>query len=1197
MKDDSDQADAADMIASAAAEPEFSARQPLIVGIAAGRADHPGLAPLLSQLSAVPDLAVIICLARQEASEDERLIEALLHAANTPAALVTDGGDLLAGQIYLVPSGLLVTVDKGTLQCRCSPDSFGNQGRIDSLLVSIADQYRERTVAVVLSGTGSDGTLGATAVKEQGGLALAEQEPDAAEMPPTADGAARTAADHVLPMAQIAGRIIHHAECVARSGQSTDSSDDRVMGKLEAVATIIHDRTGRDLQGYKKSTFIRRIQRRMQVTGAPGIDAYLQSLEQEPDEAANLFNEMLIGVTQFFRDPKEFDRIEKDVIPRLFQGKGAADQVRIWVLGCATGEEAYSLAILLREHMDAIEDPPHVQIFATDVDGRALASARVGRYRTSAMAGVRPDRLARWFTREGDTYCVAKELREMCLFSLHDLINDAPFSRLDLISCRNLLIYLDTDMQDRVIPLFHFALRPGGFLFLGNGENVTRHAELFLPMERGVRIFRRVERAPSMLPRFPLSSITQSRPNESAAPLRRLNEGNLARRAAYIAERYAPAYVIVDDQLAVLHFSSGMGRFLDPSTGAASLNLLNLVHRDLRLELRAAMHKSVRENLAVRVPPLRMAANDEASIAVSMFVEPVWDEPYGSRHFVVLFREGEMSAALEWGSQDLTASRDSHVQELEEELRLTRERLHASIEDLERANEALKSSNEEYQSINEELQAANEELETSKEELQSVNEELQTVNGELAHRVHELARANSDLKNLLESTQIATIFLDNDVRIKNFTPAITDIFHLIESDIGRPIAHITSRVAYDELEEDVRRVMRTLSTVEREIEDPRSGARFLVRVLPYRSVDNFIAGVVLTFLDVTATAKAEQALRASEERFRMMAQAVPAFLFTLKADLQAEYINQRYYEYTGLSEGSGLGHGWLVAVHPDDAEEMQRRWEQSVNASEPFEMELRIRAATGSYRWFLSRCEPQRDAKGEVVRWFGSGSDIHDQRTAADLQRLLMAELQHRVKNILAVVRSIFARSVAGDDEPDSGAHHFRGRLDSLARTQNVLARTPEGGIDLEEMVCDELTSHGAQPGEQINIVGPPIRLRQKAAEALGLAIHELATNASKYGALATGSGRIAVTWRLYDRGAGPRLAFKWVETGVKLIDPSPSRIGFGRELIEQGLPYQLGATTALEFASGGVRCAIELPLNDRVAVFNDDDSAWGDLQ
>lgn len=465
-------------------------------------------------------------------------------------------------------------------------------------------------------------------------------------------------------------------------------------------------------------------------------------------------------------------------------------------------------------------------------------------------------------------------------------------------------------------------------------------------------------------------------------------------------------------------------------------------------------------------------------------------------------------------------------------------------------------------------------------------EDLRTVNGELTLRVDELVKTNADLKTLLESTQIAAVVVDDDLRVKDFTPTVTDLFHLIDTDIGRPITHITGRIVYPDMQDDARKVLRTLGTIEREVEDSGTGARYLVRVLPYRSVDNFIAGVVLIFLDVTATARVERALRESEERFRMMAQTVPAFLFTARPDLEWDYVNVRFYEFTGLPDGAALGAGWLATLHPDDVEENQRRWHRSAETGTSFEMTYRLRGADGGYRWFLGRAEPMRGADGHIAKWFGSCTDIHERRLAEDRQRLLMGELQHRVKNVLATVRSLFSRTVETKDTIDGIAAHFQGRLDALARTQNVLARTTEG-VDLEGLVCEELLSHGARAGDQINVRGPLVRLREKAAEALGLAVHELATNAAKYGALSRPTGRIGVTWRVYDGGGGQRLALEWRETGVRLIDPEPHRSGFGRELIERGLPYQLGATTALEFNRGGLRCAIELPLTERVALLH----------
>ena len=411
------------------------------------------------------------------------------------------------------------------------------------------------------------------------------------------------------------------------------------------------------------------------------------------------------------------------------------------------------------------------------------------------------------------------------------------------------------------------------------------------------------------------------------------------------------------------------------------------------------------------------------------------------------------------------------------------------------------------------------------------------------------------------------------------------MFHVIDTDIGRPIAHITSRVTYPELQEDVRRVLRTLAAVEREVEDPRTGSRYLVRVLPYRSIDNFIAGAVLTFLNVTATVRAEGALRESEERFRMMAQTVPAFLFTAEPNVGVDYVNPRFYEFTGLSAGAALGEGWLVAVHPDDIEESLKRWRQAAQTGEPVEQEYRIRAANGTYRWVLGRAQPQKDAEGRIVKWYGSSTDIHERKLAEGRQRLLLAELQHRVKNILAVVRSMATRTLETSSTLDQFATHFSGRLSALARTQGVLARKPSGGIELEDLLLEEFVSHAARDGEQVTVSGPAIILREKAAEALGLAVHELATNAVKYGALATPNGRINVSWRVYDTIAGPRLSLEWQERGVKLDEAATPRNGFGRDLIENGLPFDLGATTVHELVEGGVRCVIELPLTDRVAI------------
>ena len=449
-------------------------------------------------------------------------------------------------------------------------------------------------------------------------------------------------------------------------------------------------------------------------------------------------------------------------------------------------------------------------------------------------------------------------------------------------------------------------------------------------------------------------------------------------------------------------------------------------------------------------------------------------------------------------------------------------------------------------------------------------------------RINGLSRINADGSRGPESTQIATLFLDSDLRIQSFTPAAADIFHVTEADVGRPAPAIPSRVAYPDLGDDVRHVLRTLSSVERELEAPAADMRYFVRVLPYpyRNRDSVTIGAVLTFLDIGATARAERALREAEERFRMMAEIVPAFMFTGCAAFGWDYANPHFYEYTGQSQQVALEDAWRASIHPDDIAEDERRWRHNERiGATTFENELRIRGASGEYRWFLSRATAQFDAKGRPERWYGSCVDIHERKVAETRQNLLLAELQHRVKNVLAVVRSVLSQTLENSTSLDEFAAHIEGRINALARTQAVLARIGQGKVDLEELVRNELAAQGGQEGDRVRITGPSVLLHEKAAEVLGLALHELTTNAVKYGALATPRGRIAVRWRVKGDREQPWLALEWQESGVPVTDIEPDHSGFGRELIEHGLPYDLGAKTGIEFLPGGVRCAIEVPL------------------
>ncbi|WCS28288.1 PAS domain-containing protein [Methylobacterium sp. NMS14P] len=1155
-----------------------SSRTSAFVALSASAASTASLQHVLTRLPRLDGVAVIVALQHRDALDEKGFRHALM-AIGLELADVRDDALIEGGRTYLIAADLVVGVENGRFRTRLA-DEVGGKGLIDSFLVSLARDEDGRSIAVALAGTDGDGTLGFKAIKEAGGLTLAEETPEAAAGELAFSETPAALADAVLSLDELVERVAAAARQLDAQGVAAPAAS---KAALTAIAGVLRNRTGHDFHGYKSGTFLRRVQRRMQVLSLANIDDYIEVLRTQPGEAQELFNDLLIGVTQFFRDPKEFEILEREVIPRLFADKGRDDHIRVWVIGCSTGEEAYSLAILLREHMAMLDHVPQVQIFATDLDGRALASARAARFASTISETMSPERLARWFVKEGNTYCLAKELREMCIFSQHSIIKDPPFSRLDLISCRNLLIYLDADLQGRVIPLFHFALKPDGTLFLGNSENVSRHTDLFAAIDSRSRIFRRRETGTRVLPDFPFSTPDRRIGAPVAVEERtRPIAATLTRRAERLAERYAPAYVITDASYTVLHFSGRTGRYIDPAGGVASLNLLQLAHPDLRLDLRAALTKADETGETVQVDGLQIGQNGGRH-AVDLVVEPMRDDP-DARSYFVLFKDGGPAMATDGDAAIDATGELERTRRLEAELGITRERLQATIEELESTNEELKSSNEEYQSLNEELQSTNEELQTSKEEQQSINEELTTVNGELGHRVQELGRLNSDLKNFLESTQIATVFLDNELRITNHTPAVTEIFHLIETDAGRPIGHIKSRIAYDELQDDARRVLRTLSVVEREITNSTTGAQYLVRVLPYRSVDNFIAGVVLTFVDITERKRAEERQVASERRLLALVEGIPQLVWRAAEDGQWTWVSPQWSAYTGQTEAQSRNHGWLDAMHPDDRAAAVEAWRTATRTG-LLQMEGRLRgAASGGYRWFQMRAMPVRGERGEVVEWLGTSTDIDDLRRMQEQQRVLVAELQHRTRNLLGVVHSIAQQTVAASDTLEAFRSAFNERLGALSRVQGLLSRAEEEPITLGTLIRSELDALAAADlQERVVLTGPDVRIRKATVQTFALALHELATNARKYGALSNSHGQLNVTWWTHEPdGQGPRLTLEWVETGIDRQHGSAGaalRNGYGRELIENALPYALDATTHYELGEAEVRCLIELPL------------------
>ena len=862
--------------------------------IAALGASAGGLEPLETFFKNMPaDVGIAFVIVQHLAPDHPTALPQLLgRRTGMPVEQAQDNMKVVPNRVYVIPPNAALTIEKNTLRVTAPTEARGARTPIDGFFSSLAEDRGEHAVCIMLSGTGTDGTLGLRAIKEYGGMAMA-QTLDSAKYDAILRSAIATGlVDHVLPVEEMPAKLLDYAaHLVSANGDGApDTLRAQIAANMSRIHAILRRRAGHDFSQYKENTIARRVERRMKALQIETVELYVQALDRQPEEAERLFNDLLIGVTQFFRDREAFAALEIEVIPKLFEGKGDDDQLRVCVMGCATGEEAYSIAILLAEHASALDHPPKIQIFATDIDEGALTIARKGRYPESIGEQVAPARLDRFFDRQDGAWQAKRELRELVLFSSHSFIKDPPFSRLDLISCRNVMIYLGQELQKKLIPLFHYALRPGGYLFLGPSESAASHKELFGTLDKKHRIFERKETLPRPAVSFPLGDT--SRPNQSALPSGRkpldaAEERDLPKRLErIILQRYRPACVTVKENGDAVYFSGRLGRYLDLPTGSPDVNVVNMAREGLRIPLRTALHKAVTARERVVQKQISVQTNGTVS-QVDLAVEPI-AEFQSANLYMVVFEDAPPAAGPPHPAPATDPNAEETIRHLEDELRSAREHAQAMFEELESSNEELKSANEEFQSTNEEL-------ETSKEELQSFNEELQTVNTEISRKSAELDQANSDLQNLLNSTEIATIFLDGELRIKTFTPAAGTVFRLIASDAGRPITDLAAQFADVDFVPDIRETLRTLKGRERQLAGT-GGQHYQLRVLPYRSVKNVIDGVVLTFTDVTQAKQAAQLIEDAKFYAENIVETVRIPLLVLNAEARVKSANAAFYE-------------------------------------------------------------------------------------------------------------------------------------------------------------------------------------------------------------------------------------------------------------------------------------------------------------
>ena len=842
---------------------------PYIVGIGASAGGLEAFEQFFSHLP--PDTGMAFILVQHlEPTHKGMMPELLGRQTKMQVVQVQDGMQVQPNCVYVIPPNADLAILHGKLHVLEPTAPRGLRTPIDFFFRHLAADQKEKAIGIILSGMGSDGTLGLRAIKEQLGMAMV-QDPASAKY----DGMPRSAiatgmADYVASAQELPAKLIQYTAHLPTIAEKRVSAEEEPASALGKVFVLLRAHGGNDFSCYKRSTINRRIERRMGVHQFNSLARYVRFLQENPQEVELLHKELLIGVTNFFRDPGMYDFLKEKVVPQWLQTRAAQGPLRVWNPGCSTGEETYSLAIVLKECLEGLklEEIPTIQIFATDIDQEAIDKARRGKFPAGVATDVSAGRLQRFFVQEDEGYRIKKEVRDLVVFAAQNILVDPPFTKVDILCCRNLLIYVNVETQKKLLPLMHYALNPGGLLVLGSAESTSGFSHLFSPLDKKWKVFQRIEVATRPGIEMPASLSPRERP---ATVIEKGKEPDMD--ILYAAQRglldgYGPPAVVVNSEGDIIYVSGRVGKYLEPPSGKVNHNVFAMAREGLREELGVAIHNASTHKTSFTARSVKVKSNG-GSTTIDLTVKPLADPAAPRGLLMVVFEETaaeQPHGATAKESAPLGAMVPPH--ELEEELRHTRERLQTTIEEMQTAQEELRATNEELQSNNEELQSTNEELNSSKEELQSLNEEMQTVNAELQTKMAELSQSNSDMKNLLNGIEIATIFLDNNLAVKRFTPEADSIVHLVAGDIGRPLGHFATNLKYDRLVKDAKAVLDRLVSKEAQVES-KDGHWYNMRILPYRSADNAIDGVVLTFADITAMKQLEessQTARASTPR-------------------------------------------------------------------------------------------------------------------------------------------------------------------------------------------------------------------------------------------------------------------------------------------------------------------------------------------
>lgn len=1137
-----------------------------VIGVGASAGGLEAFQQLISTISPHHQHAYVIV---QHLDPDHESLLPELLAKRTPFDVVSieDGMAIEGGRIYLIPPGASLTVQGGALKLMSFEEPRGRRRPIDIFFASLADAYRESCAAIILSGTGSDGSAGIAAVKEKGGLVFV-QDPQQAKYDGMPNSAiASGAVDLVLPAAEMVAVIDEYF--TRRLGIEPLIENDSDF--LQRVAKHVRYRTGHDFSAYKKATMMRRVSRRMSVLGCDAPASYLQKLISDQEEVRLLFKDLLINVTSFFRDAPTFEALRECCICPLIQHRGPDDDIRIWAPGCSTGQEAYSLAMLVSDELSRVHGRAKVSIFATDIDEDALEVARRAVYPGSLASEIPPDLFERYCVGDGDGFRIADPVREMVRISKHNLISDPPFSKIDLVSCRNLLIYFEPDLQRELLPNFHYALKEGGHLFLGTSETPAQMAGDFTPVSTADRIYQR-GRGPSRPLQLPLRAQSVAMPLDVGGPT-----GGVAavdRSVRYedvVLERHVAPYVVVNERRDIVFASRGTGAYLELTPGAPRLGLLQMAHPALRPPLRGLLSG---DDLDVGGVKLREFSGeiDGRRRQLVLTLERIADNEH-----LIVFQDrldirnrddGETTGRTIGATEDPDAS--AYIADLERQLDAAQQTIRTTVEELETSNEELKSSNEEMMSMNEELQSA--------------NEELTTVNDELNDKIRELNDKNDDLANFVNSSRLALLFLDSDLGLREFTPSAKHYFLVVEEDKGRPFEHVKSRLKAADLPEKAQQVLASGDGVEFESETEDGKENLSVRLSPYRTATGGVSGVVVVAFPVTElrqyARRLEVARREAKERqveIEELYRISPQAMSLLDRDLRYLRVNERMAKVHGDEIEDLVGRSALDLL-PQVRKALTEAAKRVLETGEPVmgsEVSGVIAADSDDERTWIVDWYPVR-RESEIYAIGVNVTDVTEHKKLERQLRELMRELQHRVKNMLGNVISLVNQATRDPRDPHMVMQTLVDRIRALSSTHDLLTRENWGPANLRAVLDLELTE--VYGPERLSMRGPDLMINARGALGLGMAVHELATNAAKYGALSTPEGKLAVKWSRVDDGDGDMLIFEWRESGGPAVERPEAR-GFGSTLILTTIEGSLQGSLEQKFEPSGYACVVSIPI------------------